>query len=198
MVASSLALAGATLEKDFYGNAQAYSRVAGAITHDFFPIMRSFGGNYWDPETGLCAIDGEAGLAAADVMKRLVPSMLMSVPLRRKTPKKVLQSQEGEKKSKYLQACLKQHRTFAPFVVSTDGMMGTEADNLIKRIAKLLAEKWSLPYSQVCGLVRARMSIAIARTTHMCLCGSRVPASRTSRRPQWEDGAGVSLFQTDY
>lgn len=66
-------LAGETLDKDFYGNAQAYSRVAGAITHDFFPIMRSFGGNYWDPETGLCAIDGEAGLAAADVMKRLVP-----------------------------------------------------------------------------------------------------------------------------
>ena len=36
--------------------------------------MRSFGGNYWDPETGLCAINGEAGLAAADVMKRLIPS----------------------------------------------------------------------------------------------------------------------------
>jgi len=66
-------LAGEVLEKDFYGNAQAYSRVAGAITHDFFPIMRSFGGNYWDPETGLCAIDGPEGLAAADVMKRLVP-----------------------------------------------------------------------------------------------------------------------------
>jgi multiple sugar transport system substrate-binding protein len=67
-------LAGETLEKDFYGNAQAYSRVAGAITHDFFPIMRSFGGQYWDPETGLCAMDGEAALAAADVMKRLVAS----------------------------------------------------------------------------------------------------------------------------
>jgi multiple sugar transport system substrate-binding protein len=66
-------LAGKTLEKDFYGNAQAYSRVAGAITHDFFPIMRSFGGDYWDSETGLCAIDGDAGLAAAEVMKRLVP-----------------------------------------------------------------------------------------------------------------------------
>ncbi|MCR9121397.1 MAG: extracellular solute-binding protein [Phyllobacteriaceae bacterium] len=65
-------LAGETLDKDFYGNAQAYSRVAGAITHDFFPIMRSFGGQYWDPETGLCAMDGQAALAAADVMKRLV------------------------------------------------------------------------------------------------------------------------------
>jgi len=66
-------LAGNTLEKDFYGNAQAYSRVAGAITHDFFPIFRSFGGDYWDPETGLCGVNSEAGLAAADVMKRLVP-----------------------------------------------------------------------------------------------------------------------------
>lgn len=67
-------LAGETLEKDFYGNAQAYSRVAGAITHDFFPIMRSFGGQYWDPETGLCAMDGEAALSAANVMKRLISS----------------------------------------------------------------------------------------------------------------------------
>lgn len=66
-------LAGKTLQKNFYGNAQAYSRVAGAITHDFFPIMRSFGGNYWNAETGLCAMDSPAALAAADVMKRLIP-----------------------------------------------------------------------------------------------------------------------------
>ena len=66
-------LAGETLEKDFYGNAQAYSRVQGAITHDFFPIMRSFGGQYWDAETGLCAMDGPEALAAAEVMKKLVP-----------------------------------------------------------------------------------------------------------------------------
>lgn len=66
-------LAGEVLEKDFYGNAQAFSRVAGAITHDFFPIMRSFGGQYWDPNTGLCAMDGPEAVAAAEVMKRLVP-----------------------------------------------------------------------------------------------------------------------------
>ena len=67
-------LAGKALEKDFYGNAQAYSRVAGAITHDFFPIMRSFGGAYWDQKTGLCDMNSEAALAAADVMKRLISS----------------------------------------------------------------------------------------------------------------------------
>lgn len=65
-------LAGKTLTKDFYGNAQAFSRVAGAITHDYFPIMRSFGGDYWDPKTGLCAMTGEPHVKAANVMKELV------------------------------------------------------------------------------------------------------------------------------
>lgn len=66
-------LAGATLDKDFYGTAQAYSRVAGAITHDYFPIMRAYGGDYWDPETGLCAMTGEPHIKAAEYMKSLIP-----------------------------------------------------------------------------------------------------------------------------
>lgn len=66
-------LAGEVLEKKFYGNAQAYSRVAGAITHDYFPIMRSYGGDYWDPETGLCAMTGEPHVQAAEYMKSLIP-----------------------------------------------------------------------------------------------------------------------------
>ena len=66
-------LAGQTLEQDFYGNAQAFSRVQGAITHDYFPIMRGFGGDYWDPETGLCAMAGEPHVQAAEFMKSLVP-----------------------------------------------------------------------------------------------------------------------------
>ena len=88
--------------------------------------------------------------------------------------------------------------SFVPFVVSTDGMLGREANNLIRRIALKLAEKWSFPYSQVCGMVRARVSIAIARATHLCIRGSRVPASKMSQKVQWDDGAGLGLFETDY
>lgn len=117
---------------------------------------------------------------------------------RNKDPEKVLQNHEQQKKSKYLQACLKQRRSFVPFVVSTDGMLGYEAGNLIKRIAGKLSEKWDLPYSQVCCLVRTKISIACARATHLCLRGSRIPASKISRRVQWDDGAGVGLFHTDY
>ena len=117
---------------------------------------------------------------------------------RNQDPEKVLARQEKQKKTKYLQACLKQRRSFVPFVVSTDGMLGFEATNLIRRIAQKLAGKWQLPYSQVCGLLRARVIIAIARATHLCIRGSRVSAYHTSRKVQWDDGAGVGLFETDY
>jgi len=115
---------------------------------------------------------------------------------RSRDPAKVLESHEKEKKKKYLEPCLKQRRHFTPFVVSTDGLLGKEAKTLLKVLSTLLAEKWGKSYSEVCGYVNARMSIAIVRATHLCIRGSRVPTSRMSnRRPQWEDKAGLSLFR---
>ena len=57
-------------------------------------------------------------------------------------PKKVLQSQEKEKKKKYLSACLKQRRAFTTFVISVDGLLGQEAQNVIKQLSLRLAVKW--------------------------------------------------------
>jgi hypothetical protein len=42
--------------------------------------------------------------------------------------------QEKEKRKKYLRPCLEQRRSFVPFVVSTDGLIGREAKNLLKQI----------------------------------------------------------------
>ena len=112
-------------------------------------------------------------------------------------PSKVLEKQEREKKKKYLEPCLQARRHFTPFVVSADGLKGCEATVFMKRIAALLSEKWQRPYSEVCGYVNARISIAIVRATHLCLRGSRVPAAQMSnRRPQWEDRAGLGLFRS--
>jgi hypothetical protein len=56
--------------------------------------------------------------------------------------------------------------------------------------------KWQKPYSQVCGYVKARLSIAAVRATHLCLRGSRVPAHNISTRfSQWEDGAGLAMHE---
>jgi hypothetical protein len=115
---------------------------------------------------------------------------------RSKDPLKVLEAYEREKKLKYLEACLEQRRHFSPFMASTDGLLGKESRTLLKKLSTLLAEKWEKPYSEICGYVNARMSIAMVRATHLCLGGSHIPTSQISNRwPQWEDKAGLGLFQ---
>jgi hypothetical protein len=42
----------------------------------------------------------------------------------KRTPAKVTESQEKEKKRKYLENCLKQRHHFTPFVVSVDRLLG--------------------------------------------------------------------------
>ena len=112
-----------------------------------------------------------------------------------RNPDKVLAAHEREKKKKYLEPCLEQQRHFSPYVVSTDGLFSKEAKMVLKRLALMLTEKWGKPYSEVCGYVNDRMSIAIVRATHLCVRGLRIPTSKMSRRlPQWEDQAGLSLF----
>jgi hypothetical protein len=113
-------------------------------------------------------------------------------------PHKVLASQERNKKKKYLQFCLEQHKHFTPFIVSIDGLIGQEAGELLKRLSLQLADKWQHPYLVVRGFISARMSIAIVCATHLCLRGLHVPLSKISRHPLWEDQAGLVLFKTDY
>jgi hypothetical protein len=75
-------------------------------------------------------------------------------------------------------------------------VFGKEAKTVLKKLPCVLSEKWGKSYSEVCGYVNARVSIAIIRATHLCLRGSRVATSRMSNhRPQWEDKAGLSLFR---
>ena len=93
---------------------------------------------------------------------------------------KVLASQEKCKKAQYLEPCLHHRPNFTPFVVLTGGLMGLEAKYFTKQLAAILAERWNRPYSQVCGCVKARLNIDIVRATHLCICGSRIPASKIS------------------
>jgi hypothetical protein len=110
-------------------------------------------------------------------------------------PAKVLESQEREKKRKYLENCLKQRCHFTPFVCSVDGLLGQEAPTFSKRLAAKLASIWQRSYSEVCSYVNAQLSITILFATHMYLRGSRIPTDKVStRRAVWEDGPGLRLF----
>jgi hypothetical protein len=114
-----------------------------------------------------------------------------------RNPAKILKSAEMAKKNKYLEHCLQQRRAFTPFVISLDGLLGYEANNLLKRLAVHLSEKWQKPYSVICGFVKSRVSLACVRTTHPCLRGSCTPFCSISREIQWEDGAGTGLYRID-
>ena len=78
---------------------------------------------------------------------------------------------ENQRKSEAVEA---RRAFFTPFVVSVDGVLGREANYLLKRFADKLSQKWKNLYSQIMGWVRATMSFSIVRATNLCLRGSRV------------------------
>jgi hypothetical protein len=60
----------------------------------------------------------------------------------KQAPAKVLETQEKEKKRKYLEPCLENRQHFTPFVCSVDGLLGHEAKTFAKHLAAKLAAKW--------------------------------------------------------
>jgi len=114
---------------------------------------------------------------------------------RSRDPAKVLAAHEKEKKDKYLADCLARRRHFTPLVFSVDGLRGVEATAAGNRLAVMLSAKWNRSYSDVCGYVRSRLAIALARTTSLCLRGARDPTARAGA-PSWDNGAGLSLYRT--
>ena len=113
---------------------------------------------------------------------------------RRKDPAKVLADQEKAKKKKYGEACQEAHRHFTPLVFSVDGMEGAEATAARKRLASRLAAKWGRNYSQVCGFVRSRLAMALARSTSRCLRGTRDTRHRINQPLDWVAHSGIRLY----
>ena len=85
-----------------------------------------------------------------------------------KDPHIVLETQEGEKKLKYLKACQDQRRHFTPFVVSCDGLLGKEADALLRNLSEHLSKKTGKFYSETCSFLHVGLSIAIVPSVHLC------------------------------
>jgi len=117
-----------------------------------------------------------------------------AVSYRRMDPLKVLSRQEKEKKGKYLAVCLEKRMSFTPLVFSVDGLKGAEAAAAGRRLSALLATKWKRPFSQVCGMVNSRLSIALVRSTSACLRTARDPLSKPTHA-EWDCGAGLALYR---
>ena len=110
------------------------------------------------------------------------------------TPEKALTKADKEKKYFYLQACLERRRTFTPMVYSADRIPGAEALAAQKRLAALLSYKLKREYSEMCGFVRARMSLSIVRSNSLLLRVPHDKGARIRQRPELTDGAVMALL----
>ena len=79
-------------------------------------------------------------------------------------------------------------------VYSADGIPGAEALAAQKRLAALLSYKLKQEYSEMCGFVRARMSLAIVRSNSLLLRVPRDKGARIRQQPELTDGAVMELL----
>ena len=79
-------------------------------------------------------------------------------------------------------------------VNSADRIPGAEALDAQKRLAALISYKLKREYSEMCGFVRARMSLAIVRSNSLLLRGPQNKGARIRQRSELTDGAVMSLI----
>ena len=78
-------------------------------------------------------------------------------------------------------------------VYSADGIPGAEALAAQKRLSALLSYKLKREYSEMCGFMRATMSLAIVRSNSLLIRVPRDKWARIQQRPELTDGAVMAL-----
>ena len=79
-------------------------------------------------------------------------------------------------------------------VYSTDRIPGAEALVLQKRLAALISYKLKWEYSEMCGFVRDRMSLAIVMSNSLLLSGPQDKVARIWQLPELTDGSVLALL----
>ena len=79
-------------------------------------------------------------------------------------------------------------------VYSADRITGLEALDAQKILAALLSYKLKQEYSEMCGFVRVRMSLAILISNRLLLCGPRDKDAIIRQQSDLTDGAIMPLL----
>ena len=79
-------------------------------------------------------------------------------------------------------------------VYSADGIPGTEAVSAQQHLASLLSNKLKQEYLEMCGFVRARMSLSVVRYNTLLLCGARDKEAYILQRPDLADGVVIAIL----
>ena len=89
---------------------------------------------------------------------------------------------------------MERRRYFTPMVHSVDGITGTEAVAEQIHLAFMLSNKLKRKYSEMCGSIRARMSLEIVRSNTLLLQGVRDKEAYIHRVPDLEEGIVMVLL----
>ena len=108
------------------------------------------------------------------------------------TAESTLKSEETNKNTKHRAACEARRIRFVPFVVSTDGCLGPQADSYPRLLARCLSAKWEKPYSVVVSFLRMRVAFSIVRASSSCMRGPRNAVQ--GHRWVMHDGAALDLM----
>ena len=79
-------------------------------------------------------------------------------------------------------------------VYSTEGIPRVEALAEQNSLATVLSYKLKQEYSEMCGFVRVRMSLAIVRSNSLLLCGPRDKGARIWMCSELTDGTVMALL----
>ena len=79
-----------------------------------------------------------------------------------------------------------------PLVCSVDGMAAKEARAFERHIVSFLASKMNRRYSEMCGIVRSRMALAVVRNNTLLIRGLYMTKAATF---QATDGADLSQME---
>eukprot|EP01068_Selenidium_serpulae_P019282 Selendium_serpulae@DN6519_c1_g1_i15.p2 len=97
-------------------------------------------------------------------------------PSRIATPvKDVIKHWERMKVQKYEDSCFKRRARLVPFVVTTDGGFGKEADVYLQLASRSYCAKTNKSYSEEMNKFRSAISTAITRGSSFCIRGSHKP-----------------------
>ena len=110
------------------------------------------------------------------------------------TLEKALAKADKEKKDNYLQACQYCRLTFTPMVYSANGIPGAEALDAQKRLVTLLSYKLKHEYSEMCGFVRARISLTIVRSDSLLLRDPQGKGAHIQHQLELKDRAVMALL----
>ena len=82
---------------------------------------------------------------------------------------------------------------FSPFVLSVEGILGSESLVVLSQLGRVMAAKRAQPLLQVQGWVNSRIAIAVTRSYSQMIRGAQLPSTLWEREPGLEPELGIGL-----